>query len=188
MLSRRLAATDSRAPGVHTLPPPRARACDKEGGPRALFQFSRDKAFTLSASNNSAIPGTCVASTVAAPSGGSPPGMPPGVGSALAGCSALKVGPPASNRSSRLSWAGPNNGATTPAVNGGHAPALPGGDASTWVGPTVRARFLAGIMSATDEHVDAWFDLTQREHGRALSHLARKLRHVVQEFLRTCAD
>jgi hypothetical protein len=99
--------------------------------------------------------------------------------------SVLWFGAPASASSSGTL---PSDGGRAPAVNGGQAPALLGGDAPTWVGPVVRVRFLAGIMSSTDEHVEAWFDRTQREQGRAMSHLARRLRHVVHELLRTCAE
>jgi hypothetical protein len=51
----------------------------------------------------------------------------------------------------------------------------------------VRARFLAGIWSETDEHAEARFELTQREHGLCLSHLPRMIRHIVHEVSFGCA-
>ena len=60
-----------------------------------------------------------------------------------------------------------------------------GADASGLV-MSVRARFLDRIWSATDEHAEARFEATQREHGLCLSHLARKIRHIVHEFSLSC--
>ena len=51
----------------------------------------------------------------------------------------------------------------------------------------VRARFFTGIISVTLEQTDACCEPTQREHGRCLSHLARRRRHIVQEVFLACS-